>query len=164
MLVGSISFCNTPARPRVQRAPGLPCALFSSRANEMQASGKACREIAKPCFFPSPLVGEGGAQSAPDEGYPSAETDPSPVSIALSRDRSTLSHKGRGKQSRSRNDHTAMPALHPRSPQAPTPSSSARDCRHASGDPRRCRRDNPPARYRVSPPACRPRSAPRCRR
>jgi len=28
MLVGSISFCNTPARPRVQRAPGLPCALW----------------------------------------------------------------------------------------------------------------------------------------
>src|SRR4051812_16901985 len=36
-------------------------------------------------LFPSPLVGEGGAQSAPDEGSLSAETDPSPVS-----------HKGRG--------------------------------------------------------------------
>jgi len=30
-------------------------------------------------FLPSPLVGEGGAQSAPDEGSLSAETDPSPV-------------------------------------------------------------------------------------
>src|SRR5947209_20407406 len=27
--VGSISICNTPARPRVQRAPGLPRALFT---------------------------------------------------------------------------------------------------------------------------------------
>ena len=35
-------------------------------------------------FFPSPLVGEGGAeQSAPDEGSLSAETDPSPVSNEL---------------------------------------------------------------------------------
>jgi hypothetical protein len=38
--VGSISLCNTPARPRVQRAPGLPHALYVSRANEMQNFGR----------------------------------------------------------------------------------------------------------------------------
>jgi hypothetical protein len=37
-------------------------------------------------------------QSAPDEGSPSAETDPSPVSNELTLIRSTLSHKGRGKE------------------------------------------------------------------
>src|SRR5882724_3682111 len=40
MLVGSIFLCNTPARPRVQRAPGLPHALYLSRANEMQNFGR----------------------------------------------------------------------------------------------------------------------------
>ena len=35
-------------RPRVQRAPGFPCALFQERGrNEMQSSGGLCRENAK---------------------------------------------------------------------------------------------------------------------
>jgi len=35
-------------RPRVQRAPGLPCALWFPRAaTKMQTSGRSCREIAK---------------------------------------------------------------------------------------------------------------------
>jgi hypothetical protein len=48
-------------------------------------------------LFPSPLVGEGGAQSAPDEGsltaHPvSAETDPSPAANALPRGWRRRSH------------------------------------------------------------------------
>ncbi|MEH2534692.1 hypothetical protein V1277_006014 [Bradyrhizobium sp. AZCC 1588] len=35
-------------RPRVQQAPGLPCALYLERAKKkMQTSGSSCREIAK---------------------------------------------------------------------------------------------------------------------
>ena len=44
-------------------------------------------------------------------------------------------------------------------PRAPAPSSSAPDCRRASAGPRRCRRDNRPARYRAPPAACRQRRA-----
>ena len=52
-------------------------------------------------YFPSPLVGEGGAQSAPDEGYLTAysvfaERTPHPSTTL--RVASTLSHKGRGKK------------------------------------------------------------------
>src|ERR1700710_2055656 len=48
MLVGSISFCNTPARPRVQRAPGLPRALYSFRGQtKCKTSGDQRRENAK---------------------------------------------------------------------------------------------------------------------
>src|SRR5690242_5249772 len=38
-------------------------------------------------FFPSPLVGEGGARSAPDEGTVSADRDPSPVFASRSHPR-----------------------------------------------------------------------------
>jgi len=34
-------------RPRVQRAPGLPCALYLLGRNELQTSGAACRENAE---------------------------------------------------------------------------------------------------------------------
>jgi hypothetical protein len=34
-------------RPRVQRAPGLPCALLLLGANDLQTSDKACRENEK---------------------------------------------------------------------------------------------------------------------
>ena len=43
-------------------------------------------------FFPSPLVGEGGAK-LPDEGSASAERTPRPSSLLRE---ATLSHKGRG--------------------------------------------------------------------
>ena len=40
--------CTLHARPRVRRAPGLPCALAIERGrNEMENSGKSCREIAE---------------------------------------------------------------------------------------------------------------------
>src|SRR5882672_9756441 len=69
-------------------------------------------------FFPSPLVGEGGALwsalallSAPDEGSLSAETDPSPVShLAM---RATLSHKGRGQVSAARETHPGCFVISP---------------------------------------------------
>ena len=56
-------------------------------------------------FFPSPLVGEGGARSAPDEGSLSAMTDPSPVtrSGACAPPSPT---RGEGKQGRK---HTCRP-------------------------------------------------------
>ena len=39
------------ARPRVQRAPGIPCALcLEGKENERQTSGNSRREIAKPCL------------------------------------------------------------------------------------------------------------------
>jgi hypothetical protein len=43
------SFCaQLHTRPRVQRAPGLPCALYFRRGRtNMQTSGRTCREIAK---------------------------------------------------------------------------------------------------------------------
>jgi hypothetical protein len=40
----------------------------------------------------------GYAQSASDEGFASAERDPSPVSISLRSIFATLSHKGRGEE------------------------------------------------------------------
>jgi len=40
--------CTLHTRPRVQRAPGLPRALWFPRAAmKMQTSGRSCREIAK---------------------------------------------------------------------------------------------------------------------
>src|SRR4051812_2817114 len=48
MLVGSIFLCNTPARPRVQRAPGLPRALCCSRGQtKCKTAGDQRRENAK---------------------------------------------------------------------------------------------------------------------
>src|SRR5260370_29145768 len=37
------------ARPRVQQAPGVPCALFSGR-NDLQSPGKTRRGNAEVCF------------------------------------------------------------------------------------------------------------------
>jgi hypothetical protein len=36
-------------RPRVQRAPGLPCALYFMGVEALQTSGASCREIANAC-------------------------------------------------------------------------------------------------------------------
>ena len=47
-LYARVPFClrKSHARPRVQQAPGLPCALdFEERANETQTSGDQRREI-----------------------------------------------------------------------------------------------------------------------
>jgi len=52
--VGSISICNTPARPRVQRALGLPRALFVSRANDMQNFGRYTPRERSSSSRPSP--------------------------------------------------------------------------------------------------------------
>src|SRR5215475_10454119 len=46
-------------------------------------------------FFPSPLVGEGGAHSAPDEGF-SPQTNARIEPLTRLASRGTLSHKGRG--------------------------------------------------------------------
>ena len=45
------TFYPLHTRPRVQRAPGLPCALlfYEEGKAKQQASGETCREIAKPC-------------------------------------------------------------------------------------------------------------------
>ena len=51
-LYARVRFCHVHwhARPRVRRAPGLPCALFSSGGQRnVQTSGERCREIAKAC-------------------------------------------------------------------------------------------------------------------
>ena len=48
MLVG-VFLCNVLTGPRVQRAPGIPCALcLEGKENDRQTSGKSRREIAKP--------------------------------------------------------------------------------------------------------------------
>src|SRR2546430_6449407 len=42
------SLCTPRMRPRVQRASGIPCALFSERSRKyLQTSGETRREIAK---------------------------------------------------------------------------------------------------------------------
>jgi hypothetical protein len=51
-----ISLCSLHTRPRVQRAPGLPCALLFEGASFWQTSGASCREIAKACRVPTPSV------------------------------------------------------------------------------------------------------------
>ena len=48
MLVCSFCLRKSHARPRVQQAPGLPCALyFEEGRTRMQTSGEMCREKAK---------------------------------------------------------------------------------------------------------------------
>jgi hypothetical protein len=52
-------------RPRVQRAPGIPCALSSGGGNEFgKSSGKSCREIAN--VYSVVIVREGGRSSIPE--------------------------------------------------------------------------------------------------
>src|SRR5258705_8245864 len=71
------------ARPRPLPAP----VTMATRPSNLIVMGKI------PCFFfPSPLVGEGGARSASDEGSVSAERTPHPASLR----EATLSHKRRG--------------------------------------------------------------------
>src|SRR4029453_12279897 len=51
-LYARVRFCHVHwhARPRVRRAPGLPCALLSSGGQRnVKTSGETCREIAKAC-------------------------------------------------------------------------------------------------------------------
>ena len=46
-----IFLCNTPARPRVQRAPGLPHALYVLRVDEMQNFGQMMPRECKVVHF-----------------------------------------------------------------------------------------------------------------
>ena len=47
------SICLLHTRPRVQRAPGIPCALcLEGKEIRWQASGKSSREIVKLCHPP----------------------------------------------------------------------------------------------------------------
>src|SRR6266566_3260442 len=41
-----LSMCTLHTRPRVQRAPGIPCSLCSFEGHGQGNSGKPCREIA----------------------------------------------------------------------------------------------------------------------
>ena len=46
MLVCAFLHAQMHTRPRVQRAPGIPCALYFGRgATKLDSSGKSCREI-----------------------------------------------------------------------------------------------------------------------
>jgi hypothetical protein len=47
-------------RPRVQRAPGLPCALFFLGRNDLQTSGECCRENAE--VYPIVMPAKAGIQ------------------------------------------------------------------------------------------------------
>ena len=47
MLVCAFLCASMHTRPRVQRAPGLPCALFLWGADDLQTSGGVCRENAE---------------------------------------------------------------------------------------------------------------------
>ena len=44
-----ISMCFLHTRPRVQRAPGIPCALFSRGRNSLHTSDAMRRENANTC-------------------------------------------------------------------------------------------------------------------
>jgi hypothetical protein len=47
-----ISLCILHTRPRVQRAPGIPCALcLEGKEIQQQTSGESSREIVKPCLL-----------------------------------------------------------------------------------------------------------------
>jgi hypothetical protein len=50
-LYARVRFCLLllHTRPRVQRAPGLPCALFFVGEMNLQTSGAVCRENAELC-------------------------------------------------------------------------------------------------------------------
>src|SRR4051812_13104753 len=51
MLVGAFVLMHRPARPRVQRAPGLPRALFNERGQtKCKTSGRSCREMENSCL------------------------------------------------------------------------------------------------------------------
>ena len=47
MLVCAVLCASMHTRPRVQRAPGLPCALWFLGADDLQTSGGVCRENAE---------------------------------------------------------------------------------------------------------------------
>ena len=52
-----ISLCKLHTRPRVQRAPGLPCALyFQEGAKLMQTSDALRRENALACATPTIVI------------------------------------------------------------------------------------------------------------
>ena len=62
-------------RPRVQRAPGLPCALLSWGGMNLQNSGALCRENAK--LYPPVMPATGSRECAPDDRLRRASSIPS---------------------------------------------------------------------------------------
>src|SRR5215207_8581499 len=62
-LYARVQFClrKSHARPRVQQAPGLPCALQARGQTKMQTSGAMRRENAK--SYAGVIVREGGRSS-----------------------------------------------------------------------------------------------------
>src|SRR3984957_17650241 len=81
--VAAISAGPRSASPRGRRARSFWGFLGLSAMGGLVPAPARCGNHA--ACFPSPLVGEGGARSAPDEGSLSAETDPSPVRDASRR-------------------------------------------------------------------------------
>jgi len=73
-----IFLCNLHTRPRVQRAPGFPCALCLKGERSTQASGASRREIAK--VHPVSSPGLTGRPSIPE------------TSVTEPRSRSVLDH------------------------------------------------------------------------
>src|SRR5260370_40483252 len=70
----NLVLCKPHARPRVQRAPGLPCALSMFEGEKfLQDSGASRRGIAFLCHRPPPgrpngrpMTGSGGRSSIPE--------------------------------------------------------------------------------------------------
>src|ERR1700730_10052397 len=74
-----VFFVHLHTRPRVQRAPGLPCALLTLKGGTiLQNSGVSCRENAKTCSnaATSLRAANGSRECAPLNG-PAA----SPISV-----------------------------------------------------------------------------------
>jgi hypothetical protein len=55
-------YCFLHARPRVQRAPGVPCALFLCGRNDLQGPGETRRGNAEVCFV---VIASEAKQSTP---------------------------------------------------------------------------------------------------
>ena len=59
-----LCICIWHARPRVQRAPGLPCALLFWAPMNCKPRAKCCRENAEVCRFAAPSLGGEGRRAA----------------------------------------------------------------------------------------------------
>src|SRR5712675_497095 len=83
---------------------GFSCGAKASGLEGEGQYGRGTRVL-----LPSPLVGEGGARSAPDNGSLSAETDPSPGFISLRSIAPPSPTRGEGKNAQS--SFASMPRL-----------------------------------------------------
>ncbi|QDW38674.1 hypothetical protein FFI89_016880 [Bradyrhizobium sp. KBS0727] len=129
-------------RPRVRRTFGLPCALCLSRARfpaKLRAISAAGRRNCIRRHSGAPQRGELRCAIAH-------------LRISRFRVRCYAPPRNDGANSCLKCESPqALATIVPsrRAPRAPAPSSSARDCRRASGGPRRYRRDNRPLQRRA---------------